>query len=227
MYFKSRKQAGKLLAKQLAESFAGKDCSVVALNEGGVLVGMQIAEELECVLAMLLVDPIHLPGEIDAIGSISEDGAFAYNTMYSPGEIEEMSADYRGYIEEKKQEHLSQLHRLTGSGQSIDTDELEATHVILVADGFRTAQALDIALEILKPVNMKSLSAAAPVVTPEATDRLRVLCDRVFCLHITNNYLNTDHYYEDEAAPDRQEVLKVVKEFASSWEDDEPEVSRD
>lgn len=227
MYFHSRKQAGQLLAQELAEGLGGKECSVVALNEGGVLVGMQLAMRLQCSLTMLLVDPVLLPGEIDAIGTIGENGAFAYNTMYSPGEIEEMVADYRGYIEEKKQTQLSQLHQMTGMAHSINTDELESTHVVLVSDALRNAQSLDIAMEILKPVSIKSLNVAAPICTPEAFEKLRVMCDKVFYLRLVSNFLGADHYYDNEPTPDREEVLRAVQEFAAADTATDEDVVRD
>jgi len=43
MYFKSRVEAGELLAKQITEKYKGNECAVVALNDGGVMVGAQIA----------------------------------------------------------------------------------------------------------------------------------------------------------------------------------------
>ena len=45
MYFESRSAAGQLLAAQLVEKYRYENCAVVALSEGGVLVGEQIAAE--------------------------------------------------------------------------------------------------------------------------------------------------------------------------------------
>mgnify|MGYP000912899622 FL=1 len=39
MYFESRAQAGQLLAAQVVDKYRYENCAVVALTEGGVLVG--------------------------------------------------------------------------------------------------------------------------------------------------------------------------------------------
>src|SRR3990167_10659833 len=109
MYFSSRAVAG----KQLAEEFAGyqsQQCAVVALSDGGAIVGAQIAQSLHCVLMMLLTEPIDLPGEPDPVAVINQDGGFTYNSFYSPGELEELDMDYHQYIEEKKIDKLHQIH---------------------------------------------------------------------------------------------------------------------
>lgn len=218
MYFQSRLEAGRLLADQLVGQYAGKPCTVVALSEGGVVVGLQIAQKLQCMLSLLLVEPIELPGEIEPVGAISENGTFTYNTMYSPGEIEELMFDFRGFVEDEKRTRLSELHKLVGSGNNMRLELLRQKHVILVGDGFSTGYSLDIAMEVLKPVPIKSLSAAAPVVSPTAVDRLRVLCDRVFYLHLAQNYLDTKHYYEKDDVPDRDKVVKVVNGIVDAWQ---------
>lgn len=62
MYFESRIQAGALLAEKLMD-YRYENCAVIALGEGGVLVGEQIAVQLHCVLMMLLSEGIEVPGE--------------------------------------------------------------------------------------------------------------------------------------------------------------------
>ena len=58
MYFESRAQAGQLLAVQLLERYRYENCAVVALSDGGVLVGEQIAAQLHCILTMLVTEGI-------------------------------------------------------------------------------------------------------------------------------------------------------------------------
>lgn len=212
-YFQSRAAAGQQLAQQMLSTFKGIECAVVALSEGGVIVGKEIAMALECSLNLLLVDPIEVPGEPEAIGAISETGTFAYNKMYAPGQIEELMMDYRGYVEEAKRTQLSKLHQLAGPGASIRTDDLQHKHLILVSDGMGTGYSMDIALDVFKPVAMLSLSVAAPVVSPAAIDHMRVQCDHVFYLHVAQNYLSTDHYYDTKDGMEREEIITIVKQF--------------
>ena len=68
MYFESRSQAGAILADQVLEKYRYENCAVVAIGEGGVLIGEQIAVKLHCVLMMLLSEGIEIPGESLSIG---------------------------------------------------------------------------------------------------------------------------------------------------------------
>ena len=74
MYFENRTEAGFKLAGELIEKYRYEDCAVVALNDGAVLVGEPIAAELHCVLTMLLIENIEIPGESLTIGGVSQAG---------------------------------------------------------------------------------------------------------------------------------------------------------
>ena len=63
MYFESRSHAGVKLADLLLEKYRYENCAVVALTDGAVLVGEQIAWRLHCVLMMMLSEGVELPGE--------------------------------------------------------------------------------------------------------------------------------------------------------------------
>ena len=63
MYFESRAQAGQLLAAELVDRYRYDDCVIIALSDGAVQVGEQIAASLHCMLTMLLVEDIVVPGE--------------------------------------------------------------------------------------------------------------------------------------------------------------------
>lgn len=217
MYFESRTQAGQLLAQEIVKNYAGKPCAVVALSEGGVVVGAQIALKLQCVLTMLLAEPIDLPNIPDPIGTISEKGDFAYNAMYSVGQIEELLGDYRGFVEDEKRVNLSQLHRLLGEGSGIRRDLLRNRHVIVVSDGFRTGYSLDIALEFFKPLKVKELIIATPVSSPEAVDRMHIAGDKIYCLSVADTYLDTEHYYDRHDIPEREVVVRIVQEVMDHW----------
>ncbi len=53
-YFKSRTEAGDLLANQLEAKYRYENCAVLALGDGAVMVGAQIAIRLHCVINLLL-----------------------------------------------------------------------------------------------------------------------------------------------------------------------------
>lgn len=219
-YFTSRTQAGQMLANLLVKDLAGEPCAVVALSEGGVMIGAQIALKLKAVLTLLLIESITLPAEIDPIGAVDEKGSFTYNHgVFSPGQIEELMMDYRGFLEDQKRTGLSHMHRLLGSSQGIRPDLLRGRHILLVSDGLNSGFSLEIAMEFLKPLFYRDIIIVTPIASPEAVDRMHVIGDRIYCLSVVDNYLATEHYYERKDVPKREDVVKIVEEIMEQWQE--------
>lgn len=217
MYFKSRVEAGQQLAKQIVQKYKDSNCAVVALNDGGVMVGAQIALELHCVLTMLLSETITLPREDAAVAGISQDGALSYNQRYSQGEIDEFVGEYYHYIEQEKMNKMGQMHRLLGKEGLIRKDLLRDHTVILVSDGLRDGFLLDVAIQYLKPIHTKRLIVATPLASVPAVDRMHVLADEIFCLSVIEDYISTDHYYDVQDVPSHDKVIKTIEEIVSHW----------
>lgn len=217
MYFASREDAGKNLAEEIAKKHGGSDCAVVALSDGGVVIGAQIALKLHAVITMLLSEPITLPRENDAIGGISQDGSFAYNSMYSPGEIEELLMEYRSYIEEEKFSKLAQTHRLLSMGGVIKKSLLRGKNIILVSDGLASGFSLDVAVEFMKTIATKKLIVATPIASVSAVDRMHILADEIYCSSVVGDYISTDHYYDHQDIPSHDRVVKAIEQIMNHW----------
>ena len=206
-----------MLAELLVRDYVNKPCAVVALSEGGVMVGAQIALKLRALLGLLLVESISLPAELDPIGAIDEKGGFSYNKAYSAGEVEELMMDYRGYVEDQKRIGLTRMHAMLGSNTGIRTELLNDKCVFLVSDGLSSGFSLDIAIDFLKSVKYRELVIVTPIASPEAVDRMHILGDKIYCLSVIDNYLATDHYYEYRDVPARDDVVKIVEEVMEQW----------
>jgi predicted phosphoribosyltransferase len=218
MYFKSRLEAGQKLADQITKKYAGKPCAVVALSDGGVVIGAQIAIKLHCVLTMLMSEAIELPREPNAIAGISQDGSFSYNKAYSPGELEDLVGEYRSLIEQEKFSKIQEMQRLSGHGGALIRKDLLRDHnVILVSDGLSSGFSLDIASEFLKPISIKRLVVATPLASVQAVDRMHILADEIFCLSVVEDYMFTDHYYDTQDVPTHELVVKTVDEIVTHW----------
>lgn len=216
MYFESRAQAGLMLAEQL-DNYRYEDCAVVALSEGAVLVGEQIATRLHCVLTLLLAEPIGIPGEGVDIGAVSSEGRFTYNGMFTAGEIEEYSSEFHGYLEEQKRQAHEKLNRLLGDGGVISSDLLYGRNIILVSDGFDNGASLDVALDYLKPISIKKLIVASPIATVPAVDKLHILADELHILDVKENFMGVNHYYDDNNVPDREQTIAKINEIVLNW----------
>ena len=217
MYFESRTQAGTVLADALHEQYRYENCAVVALNDGGVVVGEQIAARLHCVLTMLVIEQIDVPGESMTFGGVSQTGQFTLNGAFSYGEQQEYTSEYHGLLEEQKREAYGRVNRLVGEGGLIDTKLLFDRTIILVIDGFDSGISLDVAADFLKPVRIQKLVIAAPVASLASVDRLHLMADELHILDVRENYMGVDHYYEDNTMPSHEETIEKINRIILSW----------
>ncbi|HEX8227247.1 MAG TPA: phosphoribosyltransferase family protein [Candidatus Saccharimonadales bacterium] len=220
MYFASRLQAGRMLASQISRKYEGQDCAVVALSDGGVVVGAQVALQLHAVINLLLADQIQLPRELVAMAGITQDGSFSYNRAFSDGEIEEMVGEYRGFIEQQKLEKLHDMHRSMGGGVLIRPELVAKRHVILVSDGLNSGFAIDLAMQYLKTISIKSIIVATPFASIAAVDRMHILADDIYCLNVLEDYISTDHYYDTMDVPEHEVVISTVEKIVRDWKSD-------
>ena len=217
MYFESRVDAGNQLASRLLERYRYENCAVVALSDGAVLVGEEIASALHCVLTLLLIEDIQVPGESVSFGGVSETGGFTYNGMFSAGEVEEYASEFHGYLEEKKREAFQKINRLLGDGGLIDREMLLDRTVILVADGLDNGASIDVALDFLKPIRTERIVVATPVASVPAVDKLHMLADELHILDVKENFMGTDHYYTDNTIPSHEETIAKINQIVLNW----------
>lgn len=217
MYFTSRVDAGRQLGEQLLK-YKGKKCTIVALSDGAVVVAVQIAQMLKCPITMLLAEQIHAPGEPEAVASIDQDGGYSYNSSYSQGQRDEFDMEYHHIFEQQKLEKLSAMHRLLGSNELIKKDLLKGHTVIIVADGLGSVAAIDAAVLFLKSIKVKSLIIATPFASVTVVDRMHILADDIACLSVIQNYMETNHYYEDNKIPNHDTVIRTIQDMVKNWQ---------
>ena len=217
MYFESREQAGQLLANELIAKYRYEDCAVVALSDGAVLVGEQIAKALHCVITLLLIEEIQVPGEGVSFGGVSQNGGFTYNGMFSAGEMEEYTSEYHGYLDQERQQAFQRINRLLGDGGLINSELLRDRAIILVADGLDTGASLDVAVEFLKPIIIKRLIVVTPVATIQAVDKLHILADELHILDVKSNFMGTDHYYTQNVIPSHEDTIAKINQIVLNW----------
>lgn len=217
MYFQSRAQAGQELAVQLVEKYRYEDCAVVALSDGAVQVGEQIAAQLHCILTMLVYETIEVPGESQTFGAMSQSGDFTFSSELSDGMQSEYASEFHGYLEEAKRTAYSKINKLLGDGGLIDHDMLRDHVVILVADGLNEVAVLDVALDFMKPIRLSKLIVASPVVSVEVVDKLHMYADELHILDVKSNYLGTDHYYDVNDVPSHEETIAKINQIVLNW----------
>jgi putative phosphoribosyl transferase len=216
-YFPSRQAAGDLLAKELLPKYRFEDCAIIALGDGAVVVGAQIAMQLHCVLTMLLTSSIQLPQETDVLASIDHFGGVTFNDMYSPGELEELKSENFNFIEQQKLQHLFEMNKLLGSGGIVTSDLLRNRNVIVVSDGLNNGFSMHAAADYLKMIHTKRLIMVTPFASVGAVDQMHILADEIVCLNVLEDIISIDHYYDDNTMPPHDTIVRTIEEIILNW----------
>jgi len=216
MYFESRTEAGRLLAGKLM-NYRYENVCVLALNEGGVLVGREIAASLHCALTMMVVSKIDVPGESQTFGTMSHSGGFLANKEFSDGQIEEYYAEFHGLIDQQKQEEFRKMNRVLAGGGLAGRAMLQSQVVVLVADGMKDSELLHAAAEFLKPVKLQRIIVATPIASVPVVDTMHIMADEIQCLGVASNYLDTNHYFDINDVPDHERIVEMIEHNVLYW----------
>lgn len=206
-----------MLASAIVPKYRYENCVIMALDDGGVIVGAQIAIQLHCAITLLSMREITLPREPKAIAGITADGRFTYNHEYSTGELEDIEGEYRGYIEEERVQKFHEINLSNLNPNKSVTRLIKHMNVILVSDGLETSMKLDLAEEFLKPIDIESLVVATPLASVPVIDKIHIMADAVFCLSVVDDYLETDHYYDINDIPDHPKIAKILNNIIMQW----------
>lgn len=223
MYFIDRAEAGKKLAERLL-AYRDQPTVVLAMSESSAIVAAQVAMRLHANMVLFMVKDIRLPNETDSAAAISSTGEFGYNTLLSAGEVEEISGEFRGFIEEQRIQKNHELNVLLGDGGVIKKDMLRHRVVIIVSDGLDSGFGLQMVANFLKTVAIKKVVVATPIASVNAIDLMHIVADELHCLSIPDNFMGTDHYYEQKNAVTVEDALKMIRNISLTWNQSGSEV---
>lgn len=216
MYFQSRAEAGVMLADKLMK-YRYENTAIVALGDGAVQVGMQVAAELHTMMSMMLTLPVDLPGENLTYGMVTQEGGLVANAELSTSQIEDYYSEFHGHIDEQKRMQTSRLNKLLGLGGILQPDILRGRNVILLSDGLYNTRDIDVAMELTKPIKIERLIIASPVASLAVVDKAHVMADEVCFLSVTPNFIATDHYYDVNDLPNHEEVIQMLNDYMLRW----------
>lgn len=206
-----------MLADELEVKYRYEDCAVIALSDGAVVVGAQIAMRLHCVLTMLLTAQLHLQGEPEALAVMDHTGGVTYNSIYSEGELENIHAENMNYIEQEKMAKKFEMNRLLGQGGIIKPELLRGRHVIVVSDGLTNGLSMQAAADYLKPIKLEKLIMVTPFASVQAVDVMHILADELICFNVLADMLPVDHYYEDNTMPPHEKIVQIIEDIILHW----------
>lgn len=205
--FLNRKDAGKKLAKVLSV-YKAKDPIVLAIPRGGVVVGYEIANALECDFSVIIARKLgYLRNPEAAFGAIAEDGSLVLQPL-STIRLEKMEIETVIKIEKEEIERRKKAYR-----EKKDLPNLANRVVILVDDGIATGSTLMAAIEMCQKQNPKKLVVAAPVSGDGMKRKLTEKVDDVVILETPNDFRAVSQVYESFEQVSDKEVHKLFETF--------------
>ena len=205
--FRDRAEAGRILARGLAEYAGREDVLVLGLPRGGVPVAAEVARVLGAPLDVLVVRKLGAPGQEElAIGAIGEGGVRVLNERLvrdlglSTQSIERIAADAEGELERRVAAYRNGHVAL----------EVEGKTVILVDDGVATGATMRAGLQTLRALGAARIIAAAPVGAADSVAALEEDADEVVVLETPPWFSAVGQWYEDFGQTTDEEVSALL-----------------
>ncbi|MFW9965130.1 MAG: phosphoribosyltransferase [Candidatus Sifarchaeia archaeon] len=209
--YENRTEAGQVLAQKLKDIEFEKRPVVLAIPNGGIPVGVEIAEFLGAELDAIIVRKLQVPGNTEAgFGALTSQGSLLLNerlvrsiglnqhqidlvVKQTQGQIEGRKADYRGLV---------------------GVVDLTEKDVILVDDGLASGYTMLAAIESVRGLSPNSITVAVPTASSSAANlinqaEIHLVCPRIesgFIFAVANAYKK---WYD---VPDH-EVIDVLENF--------------
>lgn len=175
MLFCDREHAGRVLAGLLGD-LEGRGCVVLAIPNGGVPVGIKLADELRADLGVVIVRKLQVPGNTEAgFGAVTSRGDTILNQQLVgnyglDGETIKRIAD-------RTLEEVRRRHKQFG----VADINIRGQSVILVDDGLATGFTMIAAIRSVKGRGPKQVIVAVPTSSARAVRLVASEADRFVC----------------------------------------------
>jgi putative phosphoribosyl transferase len=205
--FRDRRDAGQVLAQELAPYQGREDLLVLGLARGGVPVGWEVAAALNAPLDVFLVRKLGVPQwEELAMGALATGGGVVVNDnlVRSLGiRDEQLQAAIARETEE--------LHRretaYRGGRAPVD---MAGKTVILVDDGIATGASMLVAVRAVRAANPARVVVAVPVGPLSACRELAQEADDVVCATMPPGFEAVGQVFEDFHQVSDDEVRELL-----------------
>ena len=207
MIFESRKEAGRLLAKELIGSQADKKAVVLGLPRGGVVVAEQVAKYLNLPLDVILLRKLPYPPQPElAVGAVAEHGAVFINEEFRKAAredsswLEEIVREQRAVLRERAR--LYRPHRHAA--------DLRGKTVLLVDDGIATGATVRVAIQAARAGGASRVVVAIPVAAPSSVRELQAEADEVVWLDAPEDFYAVGQAYQSFDQVSDEEVVSIL-----------------
>ncbi len=205
--FHDRREAGQLLARQLAQYKDRDDVVILGLPRGGVPVAYEIARHLRAPLDVFVVRKLGVPWQPElAMGAIAGRGVEVLN--------DDVVAAYRipphviRTVADREARELER-RRLEYRGER-PLPDLRDRIAILVDDGLATGSSMRAAVTAVRAEQPRAVVVAVPVGAPSTCRELQAVADEVVCLRMPPDFAAVGRWYEDFSQTTDAEVRDLL-----------------
>jgi len=204
--FRDRREAGKVLSRDVAALPGLEGGVVLGLPRGGVPVAYEVARACGLSLDVLLVRKLGVPGQEElAMGAIASGGIVVLNRRILHS-VRISKETLCAAVERAKQEMERQEREFRGGRAAI---EIQGRTVILVDDGLATGATMRAAARAVRPV-ARQVIVAVPVGAEITCRDLAGEVDQVICHETPDPFEAVGNFYRDFEATSDEEVKELM-----------------
>ncbi len=207
MLFRDRVDAGNKLASALETYKNRKDCVVLGLARGGIVVAERVAYYLNLPLDVLIVKKMGAPDNEElAIGAVTDTG----ETFLNQDIIAHLGLS-SSYIENERrqQQNAAQIRGTQYRGNRLPL-VVKSKTVLLVDDGIATGASMHVAVDAIRQRGAHKIIVCVPVAALESLARFKTIADDVVCLDAPMNFEAVGFFYRVFAQTTDQEVIHLL-----------------
>ena len=209
--YNDRTEAGQVLAREMSRMNFETKPVVLAIPNGGIPVGVEIAKTLDAGLDAIIVRKLQVPGNTEAgFGALTSQGALLLNDRLvrsiglNQHQIDIVVKRTQSQIDSRKEDYHGLIGIINPSGKD----------VILVDDGLASGYTMRAAVQSVRSIGPTSITVAVPTSSRSAADLVgaeveSLICPRIesgFIFAVANAYRN---WYD---VPD-SEVIEILKAY--------------
>jgi putative phosphoribosyl transferase len=203
--FADRTDAGRQLAQALLAAGEPRDCIVLGIPRGGVVVAAEVARVLSAPLDVVAAAKAGAPGNPEyAIGAVAPDGEVFANpdAGYSTTEVRGFAGPALAKVRHSLEDFRAGQPPLAVEGHC----------AIVVDDGLATGLTALAAVEYLRRLGAESVVLAVPVAPPDAAALLATRVDELVTLETPAGFSAVGQFYGRFEQTSDEDVARLLGE---------------